>query len=154
MVACGRMRTRACGSRQADPVPIPKNDLSALRREVGMLRARESRRIFDSMVAVGDLGGERQGFVVRAQDLPVTDAALRIDVVSSLVDSSTPQAATAWVTRAGTPDVHDVDLEWLAAATIAFGSRVRSLDGFYAITRAGWLDVRTGERRVWQRLRL
>jgi hypothetical protein len=28
------------------------------------------------------------------------------------------------------------------------------LTGFYAITRTGWLDVRTGEARVWRRLRL
>jgi hypothetical protein len=30
----------------------------------------------------------------------------------------------------------------------------RPLDGFYVITRTGWRDVRTGERRVWKRLRL
>lgn len=119
-----------------------------------MLRARESRRIFDAMVSVGHLGGERQGFVVRAADLPAVDAALRTDVISALLEESASNMVTAWVTRPGTPDVHDADLGWMAAAVVAFASHGRDLAGFYAITRAGWLDVRTGERKVWQRLRL
>lgn len=126
----------------------------ALRREVGLLRARESRRIFDALVAVGDLGGERQGFVVRAQDLPVADAALRTDVMCSLLTQVGQGPVSAWVARSGSPDPHDVDLAWLAAAIAAFGVHDRSLTGFYAITRTGWLDVRTGQSRVWRRLRL
>src|SRR3954453_11259094 len=40
----------------------------ALREEVGRLRARESRRVFDPSVHVGILGGGRAGFVLRAKD--------------------------------------------------------------------------------------
>jgi len=127
---------------------------AALRREVGLLRARESRRIFDATVAVGCLGGERQGFVVRAQDLPAMDVSLRTDVMSALLELAGSEPTTAWVARAGCPTPHDVDLSWLAAATVAFGALGRCLDGFYAITRAGWLDVRTGTCRTWKRLRL
>lgn len=119
-----------------------------------MLRARESRRVFDAAISVGRLTGERDSFVVRAQDAPAMDIGLRIDVVSSLVGQSSPEVTSAWVTRAGAPHVHDVDLEWLAAANVAFGIHGRELAGFYAITRSGWLDVRTGEQRVWKRLRL
>ena len=119
-----------------------------------MLRARESRRVFDLAITVGELAGERDSFVLRAQDVPAMDIGLRIDVVSSLVGQSAPEAISAWVTRPGAPHAHDVDLEWLAAANVAFGIHGRELAGFYAITRSGWLDVRTGEHKAWKRLRL
>lgn len=119
-----------------------------------MLRARESRRIFDMTLNVGELGGDRDSFVLRAQDVPAMDIGLRIDVVSSLVGQTSPESVCAWVTRRGTPYPHDVDLEWLSATIVAFGIHGRELAGFYAITRSGWLDVRTGDRRTWKRLRL
>jgi hypothetical protein len=124
-----------------------------LRLEVGRFRERESRRVFDVMVQVGVLGGERDTFVVRAQDLPAVDASLRVDVVSSLLEQG-PGWRTAWLVRPGTPEPHDLDLQWLAAARSAFGIHGRELRGFYVITRAGWRDVLTGESRTWKRLRL
>jgi len=125
-----------------------------LRHEVAMLRERESRRVFDLTVNVGIVAGERDSFVLRAQDLPVVDAALRVEVASCLVAQSPREAVSAWVARAGEPHPHDRDLEWLSAATIAFGIHERRLVGFYAVTRSGWLDVRSGERRTWKRLRI
>lgn len=125
-----------------------------LREEVGRFRAREHRRVFDSSVHVGLLGGPRTGFVIRAQDLPAMDAALRIDVVSALVESSPAEWRTAWIVRAGTPEPHDLDLQWLAAVLTAFAMHDRPVDDCYVITRAGWRDVRSGETRVWARLRL
>lgn len=127
---------------------------SLLRTEVGMFRARESRRAFDTSVHVGVLGGPRDSFVERAQDLPAMDAGLRADLVSALVDETGDECRCAWLTRAGVPELHDVDLAWLAAARIGFGMHGRPLDGFYALTRSGWLDVLTGERQTWKRLRL
>lgn len=124
-----------------------------LRLEVGRFRERESRRVFDVMVQVGVLGGERDSFVVRAQDLPAVDASLRVDVVSSLLEQG-PGWGTAWLVRPGTPEPHDLDLQWLAAARGAFGIHGRDLQGFYVITRAGWRDVLTGDSRTWKRLRL
>lgn len=82
------------------------------------------------------------------------DAALRTDVISSLLDDAGADPVSAWVARPGSPAPHDVDLQWLAAATMAFAMHGRDLEGFYAITRAGWLDVRTGDSRTWKRLRL
>jgi hypothetical protein len=125
-----------------------------LREEVGLFRVRETRRIFDLTVYVGVLGGARDSFVVRAQDLPVMDAALRTDVLSALVEATASDCLTAWWARPGLPEPHDLDLLWLAAARSAFGMHERSLDGCYALTRYGWLDVLTGERRAWKRLRL
>lgn len=125
-----------------------------LREEVGLLRARESRRVFDVAITVGGLAAERDSFVLRAGEASTTDFGLRVDVLSALVGRSGPEVTRAWVTRPGAPHAHDVDLEWLAAANLAFAIHGRELAGFYAITRGGWLDVRTGEHRVWKRLRL
>ena len=133
----------------------PHADRSALlRREVGLLRARESRRIFDPMVSVGLLGARRESFVVRAQDLPAVDSGLCVDVVSGMLAATSTEAPEAWLTRPGSPAPHDMDLQWLAAAFIASAMHGRLLHGFYAITRSGWLDVRSGEQRSWKRLRL
>jgi hypothetical protein len=125
-----------------------------LREEVGGFRARESRRVFDPAVHVGLPAGDRTGFVVRARDQPALDASLRIDVLCRLVQDSPSSWRTTWLTRPGTPDRHDLDLEWLAAAQVAFAIHGRALDGCYALTRTGWRDVITEESRVWARLRI
>jgi hypothetical protein len=125
-----------------------------LREEVGRFRARESRRVFDLSVHVGLLGGAGDSFVVRAQDLPAVDAALRTDVVAALLDGAPRAWRMAWLVRPGTPEPHDLDLQWLAAATAGFGMHDRTLDGFFVLTRSGWRDVLTDEVRVWKRLRL
>jgi len=129
------------------------NKQGLLRQEVGELRRRETRRVFDLMVYVGALGGPRDCFVVRAQDAPMLDDALRTEVVSSLLEDC-PSATAAWVTRSGRPEPYDTDLAWLSAATRAFAMHARNLDSFHAVTRYGWRDVRTGESRSWERLRL
>lgn len=137
-------------------VPGPASDgrRLLLREEVGRFRQRESRRVFDAAVYVGVLGGPRAGFVLRARDAPAMDAALRVDVAAALVEDSPPDWCTAWLVRPGTPEPHDDDVRWLAAATTGFGMHGRPLDGFFVLTRSGWRDVRSGESRVWARLRL
>jgi hypothetical protein len=125
-----------------------------LRAEVGRLRARESRRVFDPSVHVGVLGGDRTGVVLRAADRPRVDTALRTDLVSRLVEGSPAPWRTLWLVRPGAPDLHDMDLQWLAAARVAFGMHDRRLDGCFAVTRTGWRDVLTDERQEWARLRL
>ena len=133
---------------------LPLDRRLLLREEVGRFRLRESRRRFDASVHVGVLGGPRTGFVVRAQDLPAVDAALRTEIVSALLEGSPADWRTAWLQRPGTPEPHDLDGQWLAAVLAAFGSHDRALVGCYALTRSGWRDLRTGESRVWARLRL
>lgn len=127
---------------------------SLLRTEVGLLRQRETRRVFDTVIHVGTVGAECDSFVVRAGDLPVVDTALRTDVVAALLDRSDAPARMLWLTRAGAPEPYDEDVAWLAAARTAFAMHGRTLDGCYVVTRYGWRDVRTGEGRTWRRLRL
>ena len=128
--------------------------LAHLRREVGLLRQRETRRVFDTVVYVGTLGAERDSFVVRAADLPGIDGAVRTDIVSALLERTPEPHRTLWLARAGSPDTYEQDLAWLAAARTAFAMHARPLTGCFAITRYGWRDVLTGESRIWKRLRL
>jgi hypothetical protein len=125
-----------------------------LREEVGRFRARESRRVFDLALHVGQLGGPRDTFVVPARDLPVMDVGLRTDVASALLEGTDASWGDAWVTRPGTPELHDLDLQWLAAVTEVFAMHGRTLEGFWVLTRFGWRDALTEETRVWKRLRL
>lgn len=124
-----------------------------LRAEVGRLRALESRRTFDPSVHVGQLGGDRTGFVLRAKDRPVLDTALLRDVAGRLVEESPCWWHTAWVLRPGDMEPQDLDLQWLAAARPAFGSRDRVLEGCFVVTRSGWRDLLTDEVRAWARAR-
>ena len=116
---------------------------------VERLRARQTRRGFDSSVHVGALDGDECGFVIGARDLPVLDVALRIDVLTALLQATPSTWRTAWLVRAGTPDPQPQDLHWLAAAGAALAVHGRALDDCFVITPAGWREVRTGER--WSR---
>jgi hypothetical protein len=130
---------------------------SLLRLEVGRLRSRETRARFDTVVHLGTLGGDHRTCIVPLADLTVVDAGTRTDVVSWLLEEDRPDAAGpvgVWLTRAGEPQLQDEDLAWLSATVRAFGALGRTLDGFWSVTRTGWLDVRSGESRTWKRLRL
>jgi len=125
-----------------------------LRREVGRFRARESRRVFDLAVHVGQLGGDRDSVTVAARDLPALDAGLRCDLVARLLEDTDPAWAQAWLTRPGTVEENDLDYLWLSACRAAFATFGRELASFHALTRSGWRDVLTGDTRTWVRLRL
>jgi hypothetical protein len=129
---------------------------SLLRLEVGRLRSHESRRRFDSVVHVGRLGGSTRTCTVPLASLSVLDAGTRTEVVSLLLEEHAlfEEVASVWLTRAGDPLLQDDDLAWLSAACRAFAALGWTLDGFWVVTRTGWLDVRTGEGRTWKRLRL
>lgn len=128
---------------------------SQLRIEVARLRSATPRHRFETVVHVGEVGGDHRACPVPSQD-PVLDAGTRTDVVSGLLETAPvgPCAVSVWITRAGDPVVQDEDLAWLSAATRAFDAAGRPLGGFWSVTRTGWLDVRSGEGRSWKRLRL
>lgn len=131
----------------------PESITTVLRREVGELRRRETRRVFDPLVYVGRLDGPRQSFVVRAQDLPVLDAALRTEVVSRLIEECA-DPTSVWLARPGRPEPYEMDVDWLRASSAAFATHGRELASFHVLTRYGWRDVRSGQSREWTRLRL
>ena len=146
-----------------DP-PAAGPDLAvAWRTEVGRFRAAQPRRIFPLTVQVGVPLGPRVGAEVPWPMPAGYDDGLRFDVVDVLLDAwqrlgrqeaQESRDAYLWLTRPGVPELHDVDLLWHAAAAGAFAAHETGLLGVLALTRTGWVDVRTGDRRVWRRLRL
>jgi hypothetical protein len=136
-----------------DAEPVEPADVdAAFRIEVGRLRARDQRRTFPAEVHVGRPAGPRVSL-----EAPAADAGLRLDLLGAVLDVWREQhggRAFGWVVRCGVPAPHDADLAWYAAAVRAFGALGEAPLGFRAVTKSGWLDVVTGESRVWKRLRL
>jgi hypothetical protein len=137
-------------------LPAAPDADAAWRREVGEFRAREQRRRHPLGVHIGEPAGWRESLELPWPEPRWHDAGLRVDVVGALLGRTASEvvAASGWLTRPGVPELHDADLEWYAAAVRGFGAHDVTLTGFRAVTRTGWIDVVTGERRVWKRLRL
>ena len=127
-------------------MPSPFDD------ESERIRAVEDRPSFPLGVHVGSPGGERRSLEVRWPVPSEYDDGLRFDLVAGLLDhlgcGDSIDPVWAWLTRPGVPEVHDVDLLWLAPARHAFEALGVPLAGFLAVTPAGWLDVVTGESRT------
>ncbi len=130
--------------------------LPQLRLEVARLRSQHSRQRFDSVLHLGQIGGSFLTCTVTSKDQPVLDAGTRAEVVETLLErlSERDEPVAAWFSRAGEPLLQDEDLAWHSAVCRAFDVHGCRLSGFWTITRTGWLDVRTGERRTWKRLRV
>ena len=131
----------------------PAGQLALLRQEVGRFRAAEQRRRFPTTLHVGRLDGTRTALEVPATAGPL-DRATAFDLLDCRLDARLPAEVEAWVTRPGVPELHDEDLLWMTVTSAAVAARGASLVSFHAVTRTGWLDVRTGESKVWVRLRL
>ena len=134
----------------------PTDPRAALRREVGEFRAREQRRRHPLTLHLGEPAGWRESVELPWPEPRSYDSGLRVDLWASLLARTGPGvvAASGWLTRPGVAELHDADLSWYAAAVRGFGAHGVALTGFYAVTRTGWIDVVTGDRRTWKRLRL
>ena len=82
------------------------------------------------------------------------DHSLRTDLVERAIDGlHVTEGACAWITRGGELDVSDADAEWFAAARTAFARHGLVLPAFFVLNRSGWVDLVSGERRAWSRVR-
>mgnify|MGYP001371464971 CR=1 FL=1 len=84
-----------------------------------------------------------------------TDHALPADVVAAMIGRrGSPPAPSPWVwlTRTGGLALHDVDVQWLAAAVTAYAEAGADLT-MVVVTRRGWRDPRSGAEQTWVRLR-
>ena len=137
------------------PLEVPAEP--DFRAEVARLRSGERRRWFPAHLHVGVPAGEQRRLAMPWPVPAEYDAGLRFDVadalVEALLDDSGIRSVWVWLTRPGVPEVHDRDLEWLSAAHRAVEGHGLQLAGFRAVTRTGWLDVVSGRRRTWKRLR-
>jgi hypothetical protein len=144
-------------ARQGLLEPVPFETERLLRRIVRDHVASEPRRRHVPLLHVGRRsahGIEAETIhAIRGEDR--TDHALRADIVAAMVRrvrAQAPAAPLVWLTRGGAPEVQDVDADWLAGATQAFGEAGLPLV-FVIVGRHGWLDPRSGVRRAWVRLR-
>jgi hypothetical protein len=135
--------------------PVPPAEQAMLRRAV-LEHVRSLRgRTVAPVVHVGVPGGPTRSWPIR-RDEPV-DHALRADVVSAMVGLRPPQDARVsapwvWLTRGGELVLHDLDVQWLAAACTAYGEAGLELT-MVVVNRRGWRDPRSGLSRTWVRLR-
>jgi hypothetical protein len=129
-----------------------------LRARVMTLRAATRRRLFPGaveLVADGASAHEGPAAAWCYGDEPC-DHALRVDVlVRLLTDCGCRGLAAVNLVhvRPGPHEASDLDLGWAAAADAAAaisGVEVRTV---LVVSRWGWLDLRTGDRRSWVRLR-
>jgi hypothetical protein len=127
------------------------------RLEVGRTRAAHPRRALPFTLNLGWPADDRVTASLPWPASPDVDAGLRFDVLDALLEQweeRDERSGCAWLTRPGVPEPHDEDLLWYAAAAHAFSAREVGLVAFRAVTHTGWLDVATGENRVWRRLRV
>jgi hypothetical protein len=109
-----------------------------------------TRRGLQTTCHVGHPGGEHTRFA----HVDIHDACLRADLVERAIDGLlTTEGACAWVTRGGELGLVDADAEWFAAARAAFARHGLPLPAFFVLNRRGWVDLVSGEQRLWSRIR-
>ena len=134
------------------PDPIAPETHVLLRRAVLDFRAFEHRKVFAPVVHVGVPGG-----VVLAYEPPrdqPLEHGLLADLVAAWLQRTTTEAVDplVWVTRTGDFVLEDADAAWLSAARSAYAEADVPLT-MVVVTRRGWWDPRSGQSRVWKRLR-
>lgn len=128
------------------PAPLPR--VSELHIALyAFAEAAARRRVLASTLHVG---------VPSIEDVIVTDAgtaALRVDLVEQAVACLGQPEPFAWLTRLGDLVGRRDDHRWFAATAAAFATHGLGTPDFYVVTRRGWLDLATGDRQVWHRVR-
>lgn len=124
----------------------------ALRGEVRafVTRSGTTRRL-STTCHVGRPGGEQvtlPGEPERETQELATDL-----VVRALDGLLVPAGACVWMCRPGPLGRGDVETRWYAAADAGFARHGLGLPLFGVLNRTGWLDLVSGERREWSRLR-
>ena len=131
--------------------PLDPTTYAALRLAVFGLRRGTRARSFPPVLHMGSLGEDELAVTI---DPRTTDHGLRADVLARLLELQDTPTPAVWLTRMGFPDVHDLDLAWLAAASTAFDEAGAPLPWFVVVTKHGWTRPATGETRSWHRLRV
>jgi hypothetical protein len=124
---------------------------AAIRVELSeFVSAAGTRRDLHTTCQVGHPGGHHTAF----DHLEIDEASLRADLVERAIDGLLmTTGACAWLTRSGELGLVDADAEWFAAARAAFARHGLPLPAFFVLNRRGWIDLVSGERREWYRIR-
>lgn len=132
--------------------PLPRELLRALRDVVGALRTRYRSRRFPWQLHLGD---PRSAYLTLDADPRAgLDDALRTEVVGALLarGRERPGVPMVWLTRPGELAWHDLEAAWLAPCRRAYAEAGVPLT-LVVVTKRGWYDPRSGQRREWLRLR-
>lgn len=110
-----------------------------------------TRRALSTTCHVGHPGGQRAQW---EHGSPDDDPTMRVDLVVRAIDGLLhTERAGAWITRSGDLALVDADAEWFAATRAGFAHHGLELSFFLVLNRTGWVDLTTGERRDWSRVR-
>lgn len=110
-----------------------------------------TRRALTTTCHVGHPGGQRAQWQHGGPD---DDPTMRIDLVVRAIDGLLhTERAGAWITRSGDLALVDADAEWFAATQAGFAHYALELPFFLVLNRTGWVDLVSGERRAWSRVR-
>lgn len=152
MTDAGRTSSGQAAGVEGIAEPVAPALAGVLRRAVLDHVQAERRRSFAGLVHVGFPGGTEEVFAVVPDER--LDHGLRADVVAALLQRTRRGGVVplVWLTRSGPLELQDVDAQWLAAARSAAAEAGIGLT-LVVVTRSGWLDPRSGVRRVWKRIR-
>lgn len=126
--------------------------LAAIQSELrAFVLAAGTRRSLPTTCHVGHPGGEHATWVHGGS---ADDPSMRADLVERAIDGLVvTSGACGWLTRGGGLDLADADAEWFAAARNGFARHGLTLPAFFVLNRTGWVDLVTGKRRAWTRVR-
>jgi hypothetical protein len=130
--------------------PLDPEHQLLLRRAVVQHVRSLTGRTFPAVVQVGIPDGVVRRFTVRRGDQ--TDHSLRSDIVAAMLGRRPAGCPWVWLTRPGELDLHDLDVQWLAAARTAYAEAGVDLT-MVVVNRRGWRDPRSGAGRTWVRVR-
>jgi hypothetical protein len=125
---------------------------AAVRAELrAFVVAAGTRRSLPTTCHVGHPGGEHSRWVHGGRS---DDPAMRADLVERAIDGlASTDGACGWLTRGGGLDLADADAEWFAAVRSGFARHGLTLPAFFVLNRTAWVDLVSGERRTWTRVR-
>ena len=132
-----------------------------LRARVARLRQDSTRRVFPSQLElVSEVPAEptTAALVSRAHAAEADDHGLRVDLLIRLLDA-TPADGLAYRrmalihVRPGPTELADSDFAWWSAARCTHRLVAVEVVRTVAVTRWGWVDVPSGQRKTWARLR-
>lgn len=132
--------------------PIDRLTHQVFRTAVLHLRESERRRRFPVTVHAGLPGRTASHSCLPGQDL---DHGLRCDIAAALMARAArrpPAGQFVWITRPGSPGVHDVDQDWRSPVAWAAAS-LGLATSLVVVTRYGWFEPDSGVVREWRRVR-
>ncbi|HEY9563380.1 MAG TPA: hypothetical protein VIR30_06380 [Nocardioides sp.] len=126
-----------------------------LRLAVHAFRATQPRRVHDPVLRVGDLVGAQLDWEID-EETSSRDAGMRTEIAVALIHRSltVTDRPAAWLTRAGVPQPHDLDMAWIPVLHRAFGMLEVAPRAVAVVTKTGWYDPLNEDGATWQRLRV